>query len=304
MFNSPRKSQEHKVYEALRGRKYFSSEEDAAFRRLRSGYEGEINFSYLIKKYLTQPYERIFDLNLKVNGSEGQFDCILISSKEVYHFEIKNFAGNYKTEGERWYNCFTDKELRNPLHQLSRGNIILNECLLRNKINLKVKSFIVFINQNFHLYKAPADNRIIYPAQINKFLNLLQTTPYIQTPKAQSIKKILTDSHLFTSAYEQIPVYHYHELKKGVFCNQCKFQVNYANRKKVKCKHCNNIATFQALLTDNIRDFNVLFPNEPIQVQSMDCWFDSTVSRSSIKRTLKNNFNLIKKGRYSHYRVG
>ena len=96
MFNSPRKSQEHKVYEALRGRKYFSSEEDAAFRRLRSGYEGEINFSYLIKKYLTQPYERIFDLNLKVNGSEGQFDCILISSKEVYHFEIKTLLAIIK----------------------------------------------------------------------------------------------------------------------------------------------------------------------------------------------------------------
>src|SRR5699024_11968702 len=62
------------------------------------------------------------------------------------------------------------REIRNPLHQVSRMEILLRNVLNQGKFNFSIESKVVFTHSEFFLYQAPLDAPLIFPTQINRFI--------------------------------------------------------------------------------------------------------------------------------------
>src|SRR5699024_11472178 len=96
----------------------------------------------------------LFSINLEMNGSESQFDCIYLTHRKLYHFEVKNYQGDIYIKDDKWFHRSSEKEIKNPLHQLHRGHILLKEFLLHYRINIHVESLLVCIHPAFHSYQS------------------------------------------------------------------------------------------------------------------------------------------------------
>src|SRR5699024_12304921 len=90
-----------------------------------------------------------------------------------YHFEVKNYQGDFYIKDDKWFHRSSEKEIKNPLHQLHRGHILLKEFLLHYRINIPVESLLVFIHAAFHLYQSRMQDHIIFYSQLPNFITYL-----------------------------------------------------------------------------------------------------------------------------------
>src|SRR5699024_2743814 len=123
-------------------------------KQLNSGHEGESYFFQLLQTHLECEPIQLYNLHMKVGGSECQIDCLLIFQNEINLFEIKNYHGDFLIDNNNWLK-HPKQEIKNPLHQLQRTELMLKQILDENKISLPIKPYLVFVNPEFHLYQAP-----------------------------------------------------------------------------------------------------------------------------------------------------
>src|SRR5690625_4898599 len=128
----------------MEGRMKFQHDEQRTYETLQNGYQGEIIFATALKKHLKKDIEKIFDLTFNVGGSITQLDSLLLFQDDIYHFEVKYMKGNYLIEQDRWYYAANQKEIRNPLHQLSRANLLLDRKSTRLNSSHVAISYAVF----------------------------------------------------------------------------------------------------------------------------------------------------------------
>lgn len=301
MFNYPQKTVTHETLTLLQGRKKLTPTEDATLKRLESGYDGEVRFAQLLHQNLPTSKASFFSINLELSGSESQFDCIHMARQKLYHFEIKNYQEDFYMDGEKWFHRSSKKEIRNPLHQLNRSDILLKEYLSTQSLSLSVESFVIFIHPTFHLYQSRMQNPIIYYSQLQRLMKHLQTLPAPQTQQLQQMKRSLAKAHRDVSKYDHKPTYDYHSLKKGVYCRTCYGTLNHLNNKQCYCKKCELAEDIQETLLRHIHTFQFLFPDNVLSVGVIFDWCDGVFSKKQIRRILSNYFTLIKQGRSSFY---
>lgn len=302
MFNKPRKTASLLILESLNKRTSLSRTYQTSHKRLHQGHIGELYFAKLILEQLKGSHIKLYGLQLKTDGSEFQIDCTLIFQHEIYLIEIKNFAGNYYFSDDNFYITSTNKAINNPLQQLKRSEILLQNILTEKKSTLQLRSVIIFTNPEFYLYQAPMNKPIIYPNQLNHFIHSLKSKPINLNNQHEHLSNSLKSAHLPISAFEQIPEYNYNDLKKGIVCLNCNgFMRLIEKRNGVICPKCNIIESLNAALVRNIEEFYLLFPDKEITVSSIYEWCDFIPSRRKIQYILRKNFLLNKKGRYSYY---
>ncbi len=90
----------------------------------------------------------------KQNNTTFQIDSLIITSGTIYFFEIKNYESDYYYESDRFYKN-PKTEITNPLHQLSRSELLLRQLIQSIGFNIPVSASVVFINPEFTLYQAP-----------------------------------------------------------------------------------------------------------------------------------------------------
>ncbi|HLS09369.1 nuclease-related domain-containing protein [Lentibacillus sp.] len=135
-------------------------------------------------------------------------------------FEVKNHEGDYYYEADKVFKL-PQYEIVNPLHQLGRSESLLRQLLLKDKVNLPIEAFVIFINPEFTLYQAPLDKSIIFPTQIKKYLSQLNSTLSTLNEKHKQLADRLCALHIEESPYQQLPSYTYGELRKGIICMAC-----------------------------------------------------------------------------------
>ena len=90
-----------------------------------------------------------------------QIDVMLISSRKVFHFEIKNFLQNYLYENGTWM-C-NGREIGNDFFiqmKRARGNLVEN--LQRIGIRVPVESKLILINEEDTVNIVDADQQNNY----------------------------------------------------------------------------------------------------------------------------------------------
>ncbi|HLR15824.1 MAG TPA: nuclease-related domain-containing protein [Bacillota bacterium] len=300
MLQQPTKSQSLQALDALKRRGELSQVNQSTFHRLTSGYQGEQLFYNLLKKGLHSHPITLFDVQLNIQGGTCQIDAMLIFQHEILLFEVKNFNGEYVIQDDRWY-TLDKKSIRNPLHQLQRTELLLQQYFNSQQVILPVKSYLIFIHPEFTLYNAPHNLPIILPSQLNRFIRQLDNIPCRIGEQHHDISRLLRSNHSQVSPFEQAIEFTEDTLKTGILCEKCSGTMEEYNLRKVSCPHCSRVEDFAPAIFRGIEDFYYLFPNRQITVKNIYDWLHHSVSKHKIRKTLSSKLTKEGSGRGTHY---
>lgn len=302
MFTKPERPKSLIILEALRKRMNLSVTHRDMYRRLGNGYAGEELIYQMLKERGALSYLSLYGLNLKIDGSECQIDAILLFQNDLYLLEMKHYQGDYFFKNNSLYTVSTNREISNPLHQLQRTELLLQEFLTKHDAHFNIRSFIVFTHPDFHMYQAPLKTPIIFPGQLNRFLASLQSVPHQLDARHQKTADALRAAHLHRSAYEQLPKYDDAALRKGVTCAECDGMMKVlAGTRRFVCGKCTREENVDCAIVRNVADFTILCPDSPITISSIYTWCGEIVSRKSIRRILQKHGQPVSNGKYTYY---
>ncbi|WP_328589288.1 nuclease-related domain-containing protein [Litchfieldia alkalitelluris] len=256
---------------------------------LEKGYEGETKFDLLAA---TLPEERflINDLLLEVNNSYFQIDTLMISQGGIYLLDIKNFQGDYYLDADKLYTVTNDREYKNPVDQLKRSTTLLRQLLHNLKLNYLIESFVIFINPEFTLYQAPLKTPIIFPTQLDRFLQELNKSPSKLNEGHKKLAQTLISLHQTKNPFSLLPKYNYDQLQKGVYCHSCKSFITSIMNFNFICGKCGGAEKIEIAILRNVKEFKLLFPELKVTTHSIDEWCKMELSKKTLTRILKKNY--------------
>ncbi|MDN4494303.1 nuclease-related domain-containing protein [Ureibacillus aquaedulcis] len=269
------------------------------YLNLKKGYEGELMFDSLTKN-LTSDCLILNDLLLKANNQTFQIDSLIIMNNQIYVFEIKNYSGDYYYKSDRLFH--NDRtEISNPLIQLSRTETLLRQMLRKLNIAIPIQASVIFINPEFTMYHAPTDKPFIFPGQVKRLMNRLNEDHTNLNDQHKELAETLRSLHIKENPYQQLPIFEFNEMKKGMTCALCdSFEIKIIGL-KCTCPNCGYSELFDSAVERNVKEFKILFPNEKITTIKMVEWCKITSSKQRIQRSLKKHFNQLGEHKWSYY---
>ena len=294
------KSNEHIYLETLSKRAILTKEEEKKLSWLKRGFEGE------------QLYDRIFDevghgnLNIfrdiwiQADKSLTQIDALIITDETVFINEIKNYSGNYKYENNTWQ-IGNIQISDDPIIQAKRASSKLIKKFLQNKISVNIDFNIIFPNPYFILSTEDSYCRsktIKRELMKQYFRNINQLSSWNNT---NHLIQIIKDHIVPEPKYilETDPS----RLTFGRQCLKCASFDFTSNRYSTTCNICNHKSANKDHVLSAIRDYNILFSSENIKSRDIRMFIDNEVSRSTIKRHIKEICLLNNRGRHAAYTI-
>jgi hypothetical protein len=303
MHNHPYKyrieSNELQMLNLLNTRMELEENDKKRYYRLKKGYEGEVLFDSMTEK-LQFNCLILNDLNLEVNNTSFQIDTLIITSATIYLYEVKYYEGDYYFETDVFYKT-PETEYTNPLFQLSRAASLLRQLLSVLGFSIPIDGSVVFNNPEFTLYQALLGQPLILPNQVNRYLKKLDSTPSNLTKKHKILADKLISLHIKNPPIKHKPTYHYHHLRKGLTCYICNSFSFYIDGKKCVCKDCGHREAICDAVMRNVKEFQLLFPDQKITVSVIHEWCGMIVSKRWIRRLLENHFRIVSNRRWSYY---
>lgn len=238
---------------------------------------------------------------LEYNNSLFQIDSLFYSQEKIQILDAKNYEGDCVIEGDKWF--INSKEIKNPLHQLNRCETLLKRLLYEIRVIIPIESHLIFVNPEFHLYNAPMNLPIIYPSQLNRFKNKLNSKPP-KSKNAQNNPKIinqLLSLHKVTSPFSRQLEYSYNQVKKGITCARCQsFSLEIKGESLVCCVcGCNESVVNAVLLS--VEEYILLFPERKITTNDILEWCEFIKSKKTIRRILGLKYIHLKKAKASFF---
>jgi Nuclease-related domain len=277
------------------------TEKDAShYLKLEKGFKGEQKCDLLLES-LPNGWLIIHDLLLECNHSVFQLDSVLIAQETLYLLDVKNYEGDYYIKGDKWYPLYSDKDIKNPLHQLDRAETLLRQLLQELKYKIPIESYLIFINPEFHLYQAPQNPSIIFPAQLNRFLKKLKMKSAKTTERHLKLAQHLVSRHIVEPPYKRLPPYNFDQLKKGIPCPKCHSFYSDYREEELLCDCCGCKEDVETAVIRIIEEFKLLFPDRKITTNTIHEWCGGILSKKTIRRILSRNFKLIRQARASYY---
>lgn len=293
-------SDELKLMRILNARMELEEKDKQNYLNLEKGFEGELKFDAWMEN-LTHERLILNDLLLERNTTKFQIDSLHIAQGTVYHFEVKNYEGDYYIEKDRFYR-YSGKEILNPLHQVERSHILLQQLLQNLGNPFQLESYLIFINPSFTLYNAPKDPSIIFPTQLERFLWKMNRIPSSNlSTRHTKLAEQLLGVHQVDNPYKRLPLYSYERLYKGMGCNLCYSFNTVIKERKLICLDCGDNEDMTHALLRNIKEFKLLFPELHICTNTIHNWCDMTISRKTIRKNLKLHYSSKGYGQWMYF---
>jgi Nuclease-related domain len=268
--------------------------------KIEKGFVGEIKFDSLTDELLHNKCWIINGLWLKSGDSTFQIDKVLIFLKKIYLIDVKNFEGDYHFDSEGHFKK-ADKFLKDPVNQLQRAEDLFRQLLQQYGFHFDIQSYLVYINPEFTLYNAPQNEFVILPTQINRFLKKLNYEYSKINDAQEKLADLLVSLDLVDSPYATYPPYSFEGLRKGIMSSSCHRLLTTVKGDKVVCDDCGEEEVLDAAVLRSVRELMMLFPGMKITSNLVYEWCGGVVSKRTIRRILKKNFQLIRKSKYSYY---
>jgi hypothetical protein len=292
-------SEELRIYRSLDLRKKLTPKEKHYFAGLEKGFIGEDLFDQWLEPVLGDKI-LLPDMQFMPNTTFVQIDTLLLTSKQLYLFEVKYYEGDHVLEGDNLLRM-DGTDAKNPILQLKRNEPVLRRILDNLGCTLPIQPTAVFVNPRFHLYNAPVGLPIIYPAQLERFIAKLNQTPSFLKRTHTDLAAKLISSAVADNPYVRLPDYRYNELRKGIVCTGCgRFYLNYV-KSTLTCTYCGRRESSYDAVLRSLKEFMLLFPKERITLSQAMEWCSIVKSPETMNKILGENYNLIKIGRSSHY---
>jgi hypothetical protein len=300
LLKSRSESDELLAMRSLDTRMTLSTKDNQHYSNLEKGYKGEVKFD-LLSKHLHDSRHFLNGLLLEVNKSFLQIDTLMISEGIIHLLEIKNYQGNFYLESDKLFAAYNGKEYKNPLVQLQRSATLLRQLLQIFKEDYVVEAYVIFINPEFTLYQAPLDQSIIFPTQINQFLNELERTQRTLNERNTRLAERIVSLHHPKNPFMILPEYHYEYLQKGIYCKNCKAFALIKNHKRFQCARCGEHETFEQAILRSTKEFQLLFPDRKLTTQAIYHWCAVDLNKRTINRTLNRHYTSLGNTQDTHY---
>jgi transcription elongation factor Elf1 len=300
-YKTRNESKEIKILRVLHKRIILSENDQQHFYTLKKGYEGEVLFDKLTDKLQCECYI-LNDLLFKVNNTTFQIDTIIIFSGRIHFYEVKNFEGDFYIDSKT--NNFykkPNKEYINPLLQLTRSNSLLRQLLNEIRCNFPIDAQVVFINPQFTLYQAPLESPIIFPTQLNKYMNKLNETSSKLNGRDKSLADRLISLHIEENPYTKLPKYEYKQLKKGFTCIVCNSYSISVQGKRCVCDDCGHEELVSTEVLRNVNEIKILFPTMKITTNLISEWCMDKGLKRTIKKVLLKNYKQVGVRQWTYY---
>ncbi|MEQ6377398.1 nuclease-related domain-containing protein [Bacillaceae bacterium S4-13-56] len=256
-------SDELKTLRSLNTRMDLSDKDKVHYYSLEKGYAGELLFDKHLESLQEDCYI-ISDLLLELHGSYFQIDSLVISQGILHLFDTKNFQGDFCLDSDKLYSLTTNREYKNPVDQLKRCESLTRQLLQSLKQHYSIQAEIVFVNPEFTLYQAPMNLPIIFPTQINRLINDLNSKPSVLGEKDKKLANQLISLHQTKNPFAKISTYTYDQLQKGVTCGECRSFLVKIKDRKCMCEKCGYEEFVSEAVIRSVNEIKLLFPNKKI----------------------------------------
>jgi len=291
--------EELRILTALNTRMELPEKDRQRYWSLLKGYEGELHFDRWIAPLETENLI-LNDLLLEVSGSVFQIDSLVIFQDTIYHFEVKNYEGDYYYDGEK-LRTITGKEVKDPLLQLKRSESLLRQLLNTLGYSFSLKAHVIYVHPEFALFQAPKDEPIILPTQMNRFLKKLNNIKSKISARNTKLAEKILSLHLPESPMERVHEYEFGMLRKGVFCVECGGVMTAHQRAKFICTSCSKSELIETAILRNVEEFRLLFPLRKITTSSIHEWCGFAISQRVVRRILLKNFKSQSSKLWTYY---
>lgn len=297
----PAPTEQLKMFQALLGRMYFSKEAYRTYHNDFKGFLGEKYFSQMISKELKIPFLALYSLFYEENGNYFQPDCLLFISNQLHLLEIKNYEGEFMYQDEYLYCYSAKKKYRNPVDQVNRGKLLLQNMLHRLNIPLELHVHVIFVNPSFTLFQAKKNPYIILPTQLKAYLKNLNNRGKHLPMESQTYSRQLLSQHRSKSPFTKVPNYTNETLQRGIFCHICRCPMIKKSRKKLSCHSCSYVESLDSGILRNVLEYRLLFPDKKITTGMINQWCGNIVTDRTMNRILTHYFTPVSFGRGAHY---
>lgn len=293
-------SLELKLMRSLYVRMNLLEKDQNHYFNLEKGYKGELLFDNWLERKLFNERLILNDLLLECNHNVFQIDSLVITSEAAFLFEVKNFEGDFYMEADKFY-TYLKKEISSPLLQLERSESLLRRLFQEHSFNTPIKAYVVFVNPEFYLYKTPLNSPIIFPTQLNRFLeNLNIKSSYMKAWHSKLAEKLIVlqkDEY----PYKRLPKFSYEQLEKGVICKFCYSFISKSKGSKVICHKCGKTENMNEAILRTVEEYMLLFPNRKVTSSNIYEWCKGIRSMSTFTRFLNGYYTPNGKGKASFY---
>ncbi|UOB20940.1 nuclease-related domain-containing protein [Macrococcus armenti] len=282
------------LYE-LEHRIHMEQEDYLKFVKYKKGYEGELKFFEMIEQ-LDGDFVVLWDINF-VRPVRVQYDFIIITSKNILHFDIKNYSGNYRYQNNRLISEHgkTDKDI---FIQLDNANAYLNQLIAKYEIPQNLISKIIFINEDLNLTGFNGKDCVMFAHELNAVFNYLKTCKGI-TQQMKNFADALIQMHDNEGIEKRIYYYNIDEMKLGLRCPKCrKIEMRRVPEKQyLQCSCGYKISNHDAILAayETLRLLGMK------QIQRKDIVAFTGISVRTVARYANKLFNKKSKHRGTYY---
>ncbi|WP_251549309.1 nuclease-related domain-containing protein [Neobacillus muris] len=301
LYKTRTESTELKKMRILYKRMALTPEEKKTYLFLEKGYEGELLFDKLTEKLQCDVYV-LNDLCLKYHNSYFQIDTLLIFQKSLFPIEIKNYEGDccYSPDKDA-FKMLPDTDIKNPLDQLKRCMSLFRPLLQGLGVQLPLDGYVVFVNPHFTLYQGPLHKPIIYPTQLDSFLNRLNRIPSKLGSQHKRLADQLVALHQKETPFTSLPAYRYDQQKKGLCCNRCDSFMLTVGEQEIICDVCGEHEAIETAVVRSVEELKLLFPEMRITTNLVHEWCAVIPSKKMIRRFLLQHYKAIGYGRWLYF---
>ncbi|WP_421384262.1 nuclease-related domain-containing protein [Bacillus salacetis] len=292
-------SKELKVLRSLDARMVLPKENKRVLASSEKGYQGELRFDEWALP-LQNKVVFLNDLMLEHQGSPFQIDSCAFASNTIFHFEVKNFEGDYRVKDNIWFDP-AGIEIKDPLLQMNRAGSLIRQRAQKSGYNAKVESFLVFINPKFYLYNPPDDPSIVYFPQLSRFMNKIQNRSLKVGRDDIKLAEKLLSFHSETSPYSRLPAYSFEKLKKGIICPDCNGFYRSISGRTMVCRYCSRKEAAASAILRTIEEFRQLFPGEKVTTNKIYAMCGIIEDKRTIRKVLSTHFKMVGSRNHAFY---
>ncbi|WP_286228946.1 nuclease-related domain-containing protein [Neobacillus mesonae] len=287
------------LLELLDKRMTLPAENKYYFLNLKKGYEGEVMFNTLTEK-LSCDCHILNGLRFKFNNTIFQIDSMILTGPTLFMNEVKNMAGDYYYKDNHFYSI-NGEERKDPLVQMVRASSQLRQLIHSLGFQVKVEPNVVHVNPEFTLYQAPQNAPIIFPTQLHRYVNNLNTISTKLNRNHDLLTEKLISLYVEEDPYAQLPPYTYKGMRTGMTCGICdSFEITLHGKNGI-CEDCGHVETVEAIVLRNVWELKMLFPKLKITTNLVFDWCGGAVCRKTISRVLGKYFKIVGERRWVYY---
>ncbi|UUX35116.1 nuclease-related domain-containing protein [Fundicoccus culcitae] len=283
--------------------------DEAALSNLRAGYEGEQKFARAVVEFGLSHLMWVEDYWFKVgNGPKRQPDFLLILPYEWVAIDVKNYQSRFEyREGKCYLNGGTTP-MDNIVVAAQNRNQSLQKVAREVAGNISVRSALVFINENCHVYQddMPCDVELVPRTLLKPFLEQYLGTGVVKDWLRDRTLSVL-DKYQTEYGFEVkgLRVEQFGELRRGIVCGGCGQYGLVKNKLHIHCPHCGAEEATGDVVKRHALQLRLVFYDNPEMVTIKNVYelMGGGITQRTVRTYMYKQFKVVNKARASYYDI-